>query len=829
MASGSNRAGRRTVRRDLSLCTALTVMTVASCGGGGSGGGASAPTVSVSFSSDASTLVEGGSAATVTVVLHTSLPSLTTAASVDVLDAGAGTATSGTDYAAFTTQTLTFPIGSVDGDSQSVTLTALDDHQVEGPTETVRLALGNASGAAASGTTTCTGSITDIHTATILFHASTSSTPDESTAARSITVDLDLAPGVTLGTTAFARVSDLGGGSATAGADYATFTPIDVSFAPGSVDGATRNVTLQVIGDTSIEGNESVRFGLSQPVTGTTLGATTQHVITITDDDAAGVPVLAATGGTAQSQNALTYDQVLSLGSQTVAAGPNAGMLVRITNTGGAPLGLDAPRLTGTSPNDFAVEVESSSTVLAAMPAAPAIDAASALSPMPSASGPGVGVVLDARQLEALRALPSARLLGFPVPGLGEVALDVHQVPLPIASDAVLRVDGVDVAGGLKSLVGDLSLWSGTIEGLPGSHAFLAMSSTSTRGFLDLGFSQDRIVHVVADAPVAGAPVTARVVREAEMESMGLGGPPELCSGERDVPGAPHVAQAASSMPTTASTIVAPVCRLAIETDYQLYQKFNSTPALTNYVTQLIAAVSDQYFQDVQTTLSIAYLGVYTTAADPWTTQDTGGDSGSVLNAFRAAWAPNNWPVSANLAHFISGANLGGGVAYVGVLCNSTYGFGVSGNISGTVNWGSWTGAPGNFTWDFVVVAHELGHNFGSAHTHSFCPPLDQCATGTCVTSTVCTRGTIMSYCHVCGGMSNIDLRFHPVCANVMRQTVNSSCLSSTGLPAGDWVQYLVRFNPLTTTGAKSAYLEFVHDATNVTNPFRLQLQGTAN
>lgn len=829
MSSGSNRSSAFEWSGTRATVVAWVATTFAACGGGGSGGGSSnTPTVSVSFSQGATTIVEGASAATVSVVLHTTLSSLTTAASVDVQDAGTGTATSGSDYATFATQTITFPIGSVDGATQSVSLGALDDHLVEGATETVRLALASPTGTSATGTTTFVASITDVHTATVQFHASTSTTPDETTAARTITVDLDLAPGVTLGTAAVARVADLGGGSATVGVDYGTFAPFNVTFASGSADGASQNVTLQVIGDTNVEGDETVRFGLSQPASGTVLGSTTQHVVTIADDDAAGVPALAATSGTALSQSALAYDDQLSLGSQTVGAGPNTGTLVRVANTGGAAMGLEPPRVTGTNPNDFAVEIESSSMSTAAISSLPSVDAESALVAMPATNGPGVGVRLDAQQLEALRALPNARLQGFPVPGLGEVALNVRQVALPFAADAVLRVDGVDVPGGPKTLVGDLSLWSGTIEGLPGSRAFLAMTSSGPRGFLDLGFSQDRIVHVVPDAPVAGAPVTARVVREAEMESMGLGGPPELCGGELEVPGAPQVAQFASSVPVTAASITATDCRIAIETDYQLYQKFGSTNALTNYVTQLIAAVSDQYFQDVQTTLSIAYLGVYTTAGDPWTTQDSGGDSSSVLNAFRNAWAPNNWPASANLAHFISGANLGGGVAYVGVLCNSSYGFGVSGNINGNVNWGSWTGAPGNFTWDFVVVAHELGHNFGSAHTHAFCPPLDQCSTN-CNSTTVCTRGTIMSYCHVCGGMSNIDLQFHPVCANVMRQTVNSSCLSSAGLPPGNWVQYLVRFNPLTTTGTKNAYLEFTHDATNVTNPFRVRLQGTAN
>jgi hypothetical protein len=62
-----------------------------------------------------------------------------------------------------------------------------------------------------------------------------------------------------------------------------------------------------------------------------------------------------------------------------------------------------------------------------------------------------------------------------------------------------------------------------------------------------------------------------------------------------------------------------------------------------------------------------------------------------------------------------------------------------------------------------------------------------------------------------------------------MRQAVNSSCLGMSALAAGDYVQYLVRFNPLTATGTRNANLEFSHDAPNQTQPFRLRLRGTAN
>jgi hypothetical protein len=65
------------------------------------------------------------------------------------------------------------------------------------------------------------------------------------------------------------------------------------------------------------------------------------------------------------------------------------------------------------------------------------------------------------------------------VPGVNDVALELTQLALPIAPDAVLMVDGVAQAGGLRAAVGDLTLWSGVVRDQPGSHVFLALSSAA--------------------------------------------------------------------------------------------------------------------------------------------------------------------------------------------------------------------------------------------------------------------------------------------------------------------------------------------------------------
>jgi hypothetical protein len=793
----------------------------AACSSGGGGGGAA---VSFSFALPSASLAEDDAALGIEVVLHTSLAALVDPATVDVADRGTGSAMSGSDYAAFSVQSVTFPAGAVDGDRQVVALSPINDLLFEGASETIRLALQAPVGGALASPSTFAATLDDVHVAAIAFASPVSSTPDESSTSRSVALELDLTPGATLGVAVGARVADLRTGDATPAVDYGAFAAQTVTFPVGSGDGTLRTVAVVVLDDATPEADESVMLGLSAPSGGASLGGNDEHALSITDDDQ-GTGRFTASAGPTGVENALSPDELLDLGQQGVGAGPNSGTLVRVANTGSGLLLLGAPQLSGAAPNDFAVEIDSPSTAaLVAERLLSALDVSSPFVERVGAPGPGIALELDAGRLRDLAPLKDALLHDFPVPDLGTLTLGLRREPLPVSEDCLLVVDGEPVAGGVRGLVGDLQLWSGEALELPGSRVFLAFSSAGARGFLELPLPRDRHVHVLTERESPGA---IRIVRSSGLAALGLAAPESFCQKARLVPGRTALPQAPVPGKPGTSALTISGCRLALETDYQLYQRFGSSSELTTYVTELIAAISAQYYLDVQTRLLIAYLGIHTSADDGWDAQENGGTVATLLDEFMSAWS-SGWPAAADLAHFLSGAVLGGGIAYVDVLCEQGFGFGVSANVTGNIDWDTWTGQPSHFAWDFVVVAHEIGHNFGSEHTHAYCPPLDLCGAN-CTGTTACSQGTIMSYCHTCGGMDNIDLRFHPVTANIMRQSVNLSCLQPTRLSPGDSLQYLVRFNPLTTAGLRQAELQFLHDAANEPQPFPVRLAGTGN
>lgn len=335
----------------------------------------------------------------------------------------------------------------------------------------------------------------------------------------------------------------------------------------------------------------------------------------------------------------------------------------------------------------------------------------------------------------------------------------------------------------------------GSVKGDPDSLVFLAVGRT-LRGLIGAGgqlFAVATREDVYRPEGKEGGPFLRRLDPD-------LDRPPDAAAwtcandlfGPMALPGANAFARETETAALASSTVYA--ATLAIETDYELYQILGSADAVATYVGDLVAASSAIYQRDVGTVLRIGSLYTYSTSSDPWTATSMDG----ALFQLGDYWHANRSGVSRSTVHLLSGKRLGGGIAWVGVICDNDFyysghwggGYGVSANINGSFS----TTNPYLY-WDILCFSHELGHNFNSDHTHCYSPPVDKCYASesgcyTGLTSVPVEKGTIMSYCHLrSGGYNNIKLFFgvpgepsEPV-LGVIRSYVESrsSCLSVVG------------------------------------------------
>lgn len=226
---------------------------------------------------------------------------------------------------------------------------------------------------------------------------------------------------------------------------------------------------------------------------------------------------------------------------------------------------------------------------------------------------------------------------------------------------------------------------------------------------------------------------------------------------------------------------------IAVDTDNELMlQKFNNdTTAATNYIASLFAAMNVIYERDLLVRLvqGTTFLRPSTTA-DPYSASCSGSACSARLNEFGNYWAGGCGGscsgVPRALAMMLSGkqtsSNSASGIAWVNGLCSSNIGYSFSQVFK--INY---------LAGDTMIVAHELGHNFGSPHTHCYSPPIDSCygGEGGCYAGgTACpaqgtysgltnVQGTLMSYCHLLGGCSASPV-FHPRTIDLLDPIVQS-------------------------------------------------------
>ncbi|HOJ05632.1 MAG TPA: M12 family metallo-peptidase [Bacteroidota bacterium] len=192
--------------------------------------------------------------------------------------------------------------------------------------------------------------------------------------------------------------------------------------------------------------------------------------------------------------------------------------------------------------------------------------------------------------------------------------------------------------------------------------------------------------------------------------------------------------------------------KLAVEADFEAFQHFGSVQATETYISTLMGGVTAIYERDLAITYVVSYLRVWE-SDDPYS--DASDDA--ALNTFTDYWRDNMGHVDRTLAALISRKRISGdgvsqGLAWVNQLCSKTHGY-------------SFTKLSKNNSWldgHVGVLAHEIGHNFGSPHTHScvWNPPVDSCYTAEpargqapCFTDRdihlIQGGGELMSYCHM--------------------------------------------------------------------------------
>ncbi len=223
--------------------------------------------------------------------------------------------------------------------------------------------------------------------------------------------------------------------------------------------------------------------------------------------------------------------------------------------------------------------------------------------------------------------------------------------------------------------------------------------------------------------------------------------------------------------------------RIYFECEYDTYVEKGSVQNVVDFMTGIYNVVKTLYDNEsINTIVSEIYV---------WDTPDSyaTNSTSAALNSFKSFRTTFN----GDLAHLVSrGAPTGGGVAWLDVLCNSSY------NYAYSYVYASYSQFP-TYSWTIEVITHEMGHNLGANHTHDCVwdvngdgnanEAIDGCgpaagyggSPGGCPNGPIpANGGTIMSYCHLVNGVGiNFNHGFGLLPGDRIRDRVyNGACLS---------------------------------------------------
>ncbi len=365
-----------------------------------------------------------------------------------------------------------------------------------------------------------------------------------------------------------------------------------------------------------------------------------------------------------------------------------------------------------------------------------------------AATGQSTDASFEANLPLAMRVIPPfgqpVRILSFPIAPDKNVELELRRFAVTGPNTRfVARSGGVD-----RPFEYDASrvvLFEGTVVGHAGSSVFIARAPSM--GFV--GRIDDGAGHIASIGSVqtesGPSPDRLRVIPGPVGARTGAA---PLCGVDSSEWTEPELLE--DNFP--ADFLV----EVAVDTDFDFYEMFDDVNRALDYVQILYGQASFVFSRDSGIRLTLSFTRI-------WTDPDDLFNGSGPLGEFRDYWNENMQDVHRDVTQLCSGRRdyAFGGQAWLNQVCsNSAY------SVCGYMGAGlGEPDLPSHMNGDLVVAAHELGHNFGSPHTHS--RGLDTCDDAFAQPR----RGPIMSYCgqSYSGGDANHDARFHTDSTRLMR------------------------------------------------------------
>ncbi len=351
----------------------------------------------------------------------------------------------------------------------------------------------------------------------------------------------------------------------------------------------------------------------------------------------------------------------------------------------------------------------------------------------------------DARWQEAWDHHEPARLEQFPLANGETVNLVLEPFRVLNQDASIVVADGTHQRS-INAADLAVACWRGHVEGWNGSHVFLSIADGSIIGRVELGAGHPTFgISSNGGSPSAGGvsleqgqAAVYRATRQTRHDSSLV-----LC-GTRPLIQPIGPAGEAPPAPDTGSLspyVPKPIggmrrARLAVDSDFELFELFGDEREALVYLLQVYANVSDLTLRDAGIRLDLMYLRLWTTPDDPYGMDATFPDLRD---------APEF-----DIGQLMSGSKFAraGGAARV---CGRTSWVGyATGEFDGPLT-------RGIVNQDVRIAAHEVGHNLGAFHPHDY--GVDQCDNPT----TQPRRGSLLSYCAqtFSGGTALTDPHFH--------------------------------------------------------------------